>query len=302
MRDSTKTGRSTRRSERRGCYIDLGESSDVALSVTVDRNGRILVVGPTIASSWEAIAVARLLPTGELDGTFGTDDGLDGDPATRSGKATIDLGVDTRDLPVQVAVDAVGNIILGGMTFRSTNSELAVVRLLGNGDLDATFGMDDTTDADPETRIGWQTVSLLSTGGWYYGGNIAIDSFGRVLVVGHFVGHWGYHEPTMRVARLTIDGQRDTTFGQDGVAGVYWWDPTDDGTYGVHYIGYDGRIITDDQDRVIVGAQTGSRDFAIARLTRQGAMDSSFGLDGQTPIWRPGSCRTLLQRPRMVDL
>ena len=99
---------------------------DRANDVAIDGQGRIVVAGET-GNFFYDFAVARYLPDGSLDESFG-----DG------GVVTTDLGGDDR--ANSVAVDADGSILLGGTGGTSAGTDFVLVRYLDDGTPDAAFG------------------------------------------------------------------------------------------------------------------------------------------------------------------
>ena len=103
---------------------------------------------------------------------------------------------------------------------------------------------------------------------------MAIDSLDRVVVAG--ATHIGSSD-VFAVARLTLAGALDTSFDGDGKQTVAFG-TSGDGAHGV---------TVDSLDRVVLVGDTnnGSNDdFAVARLTTAGALDSTFDSDGKQTI------------------
>ncbi len=109
----------------------IGTSSDSALAVGIDADGRILAAGAAVVTGQSQFAVARYNPDGSLDTTFSED-----------GKVTTPIfSMIGGDLAFAVGADPHGRIVAAG---RAANSvgwfDLAVVRYDPNGALDPTFG------------------------------------------------------------------------------------------------------------------------------------------------------------------
>jgi hypothetical protein len=79
------------------------------------------------------------------------------------------------------------------------------------GSLDQSFSQDGVTD-------GWDTQGSLQSGLEYYGGDIIVDSQGRVLVAGtyEFELSGGQEAKAAQLLRYTSSGQLDNTFGING--------------------------------------------------------------------------------------
>jgi uncharacterized delta-60 repeat protein len=137
-----------------------------------------------------------------------------------------------------------------------------VTRLTATGALDRDFG----TDGDV----------LLNDGAGVIGGSVVVQPDGRIVVGGTLTGA----NYDAIVYRLNPDGGPDTSFDGDGKAtlsfGVSGSDSTDDLVNDVA-VQADGRI-------VVAGRAVGGTDAhtGAARLTADGALDTSFSGDGRT--------------------
>ncbi len=96
-----------------------GGSDDRGYALAVQSNGRIVVAGTSSGN----FAVARYLPSGALDPSFGT-----------GGKATFDFG--GTDQAYDVAIQADGKMVIAG----DSSGAGAVLRCNDVGVLDGTFG------------------------------------------------------------------------------------------------------------------------------------------------------------------
>jgi uncharacterized delta-60 repeat protein len=232
--------------------IDFAGAQDRAGAVTIDSLDRIVVAGGTYNGSNSNFAVARLTAAGALDANF------DGD-----GKQTIAFGALGSDAN-GVAVDSQDRVVFAGTTSNGSNTDFAVVRLTAAGALDASF------DGDGKQTINFGLVDQAN--------GVAIDSLDRVLVAG-----WKYDPPNgsydFAVARLTVAGAPDASFDGDGKQTIDFGSDHIEEAYGV---------AVDSRDRVVVagGAEypLSLLDFAVARLTSAGTLDSNFDGDGKQTI------------------
>ena len=186
---------------------------------------------------------------GDLDTTFSSD-----------GKVTTDIG--TTDAGRAVAIQSDGKIVVAGFAQISGTYEFAVVRYGTDGTLDSSFSSD-----------GIATIDVSS--GHDYAYAIAIQSDG-MIVVGGVTGVGGANTE-FGVARLTSSGVLDTGFSTDGKIefGVGAGDDV-----------LTGLAIASDGDIVAVGyGSNGSNfDFAVARLTSAGVLDTAFDSDGKVLV------------------
>lgn len=224
--------------------------NDAAQAVLVQPDGKILLVGSaTNASGITEFAAARLTPGGGPDSTF---DG-DGDS---DGKVSYPVG-SLADSAYAAALQPDGRIVLAGTTQTATTTELAVMRLTANGALDDTFSGDGILTLD--------TGALTAVGG------AAVDSQGRIVVVGS-------SGPDVYVARFTTSGSLDSTFNLTGQRVI---DFKNGGNTDA------GQAVLLDGSAILVAGFTNysgaSDDFMLVRLLEDGSLDSTFGsnTDGQ---------------------
>ena len=163
---------------------------DFAEAVTVDPiNGKIVVVGNVRVPSdpgWGIYdwAVARYLPDGTLDPTFGN-----------NGLALTDLS--GWDRAHAVAIQADGKIVSAGFaSMPGTGKQFTVVRHLANGTLDLDFGSGGTV------------VEAIM--GETYARSVGVQVDGKIVVTGTANTELG---PAIGLVRYNPDGSPDGTFG-----------------------------------------------------------------------------------------
>lgn len=163
-----------------------------------------------------------------------------------------------------VAVQADGRIVAAG--FAHTNdsifSDFALTRYDSSGALDPTFG----TGGRVRTDFGGRFDEALA---------VAVQPDGRIVVAGSSSDATG---SDMAVARYNSDGILDTSFEGDGMALV---DFGDEASARAVALQPDGKIVLAGGVSHPVGPGCCVSDFALARLTNAGALDSSFDGDGQ---------------------
>ena len=169
-------------------------------AVLVDDDGNILLGGiAEVALGSFDFAVARLLPTGQLDHNFDAD-----------GRATIgfDLGNTASDISYQTILQRDGKIVMVGAADSGSgtiNDDVAIARLLGDGSPDPDFGVG-----------GKVTVPFdLITNGNEVATGVVEDSAGRIVVVGAAVADASSNFRSFGV-RLLADGTLDASFGAFG--------------------------------------------------------------------------------------
>lgn len=121
---------------------DFGTTQDIANSIKIQNDGKVVVAGASSNGINSVFAIARYNSNGMLDTSFDSD-----------GKVTTAFGTDnTSGNSVHIQDD--GKIIVAG----SSNSNFALARYAINGTLDASFGTDGkvTTDFNIQTENGLQ--------------------------------------------------------------------------------------------------------------------------------------------------
>lgn len=156
-----------------------GVSAALNLGMTIQRDGRIVLVGAanssTSATSNYDIAVARLQPDGSLDAGFGF-----------AGKTQIpfDLAPNAFDAGFSVAQESNDRLLIAGTSLLSASLEVGTLaRLTPNGALDAAFGVfgkrtyNFSTASPPEqafTGIAFQGTQIIVAG--FVGVNTGFDN------------------------------------------------------------------------------------------------------------------------------
>lgn len=206
-------------------------------------------------------AAVRYTMTGTLDTTFNGSGVL---TTSISNENTLD-GND--DLATSVALQPDGKIVLAGQAGNADQDgslALAVVRYTPTGTLDSTFN-----------HTGIVTLSIGSDGS--LGRGVAIQPDGKIVVAGSS-GDCYYHAPDIgdfAIVRYTITGSLDTSFNNTGIVTT----PIGTGCDTAFSVAIqpDGKIVAagySEQDH------SGNRDFAVARYTITGALDSTFNHTG----------------------
>ena len=167
------------------------------------------------------------------------------------GKIIEDLPGSTGSYITGIEVQADGKIVVAG----TSDNDFFVIRYTSTGTRDTTFSSDGIHTFD----LGSSSADVLK--------GMKIQSDGKIVLAGYGSGNWG-------VARLTSTGDMDTTFG--GGNGITI---TDFGGSGDQ--AHDLAIASD--GKILVGGYTNASgtDFAVARYTNTGLLDTSFSSDGK---------------------
>ena len=226
---------------------DVSMSVDRSVGVAMDNAGRIIVAGTTDnATSNYDYLLSRFTSDGILDTTFG------------GGTGFVVTDVDsTDDFASGLLLDASGNLLITGTAFDGARSRLALVRYTQAGNLDTTFGDGDGIVVDD-----------LDAGDVSISGSAATDSAGRYLITGGA-------DFELFVARYTLTGHRDTTFGDgDGIQNSDLVESSDD---------IADSISIDSSGRYIVAGTTffsgQGTDLLLARFTSDEFAAHGFSFD-----------------------
>jgi uncharacterized delta-60 repeat protein len=225
--------------------------------------------------SLELLEQRDLMSAGWLDQTFGTYGRTN--PNFNFGQYA---GHDARVNAVAVQPD--GKVVLAGYATygNSGDKDFAVMRLNADGTPDASFGSD-----------GKQTIAFDQGGlNRDWASAVAIDAAGNIVVAGTVERGGGSYE--FGVTRLRADGAPDGSFGVGGKAVIAF-------DLGGNYDDEAKSLVIDAQGRIVVAGSASNAggahsDFAVARLTADGALDTSFGPGW---IWTGAPYMPVVYRP-----
>jgi len=176
-----------------------------------------------------------------------------------------------------VKLDTSGRILVTGYTHNALgNFDIILARFTSNGEIDTTFGVDHRIMGVRDGIKDGFSVYDSATGDFRSdeGFDLLLDSFGRILVVGHLAN--GGPTGDMFILRYSADGIPDTSFGINGVV--------------IHNSAAQGNaddvahdVAIDRNNRiVVVGRSTnasGNYDMTVWRYLPDGDIDTDFGID-----------------------
>jgi uncharacterized delta-60 repeat protein len=139
-------------------FTDVARHEDLGNAMVRQPDGRLVVAGSTLAGSNDVFALARYLPDGHLDTTFG-----------HRGVAQSDV-TPGRDDAFAVALQDDGSIVATGMV--NGYGDVGVARYLTDGGLDPIFGSGGLVST---------SIGSSEDGGF----GLAIGRDGRIVVAGH---------------------------------------------------------------------------------------------------------------------
>ncbi len=197
--------------------------------------------------------VLRCLQNGQIDSSFGV-----------NGSAS--RWQDSFSAITQtIALQKDGKVLAGGHVFvwpTNPDTRMAVTRYTANGDVDSSFGKDG--------------LVLLTTNQKYIGGvtGIGLQSDNKIVVSATCDSGTGSF---FYLTRLLTDGTTDSSFGNDGHMITI---------FGSAQCWAQELLVQDDDKLYIAGYASpgaGNQDytFAIARYTKDGILDNTFGVKGE---------------------
>ena len=216
----------------------------------VQPDGKILVGGvqPGVAAS---VTVVRLLPTGQLDATFGSG----------SGYVRTSVGTGATEDGAQLALQPDGKIIVAGGS--SLRYQITVQRLLANGAPDNTFGTASVTR--PHYFDSANSGLVRATG-------VVLQPDGKIVV-----SVWSGKFERLAAARFSSSGVLDKAFAGDGIAEAEIKVGNQKRTSKANDL-----ALTSDGKFIVVGtiANGTTTDTVVAKFTSTGALDTTFSSVG----------------------
>lgn len=225
-------------------------------------DGKLVAVGSLHDFNYYYFTAVRF----ETDGTIDTSFGPDGD-----GSCTISAHTDVfggKPEPAAALQPDGSILIVGELGGSFTDRDVGLVRLTPDGLRDPSIGFNGVV----RTAVGSSRDMARS---------VAVRPDGRIVVAG-----WTETGDITKafVIRYLPNGLVDPSFGVGGQVILDLGDPASAGAAMAIELQPDGTIILAGH-----GAQAGDTDFAIARLTPHGAVDTSFGDSGQALVGFAGA-------------
>lgn len=186
-------------------------SDDDVRGLAIQSDGKIVVAGSADSTIGNA-ALARYLPDGSLDPTFGA-----------NGTALSDIGTDVVN---GVAITPGGTILIAGTRGGPNGSDVIVASFAPNGVPNRGFGQGGVADAD-------------LSGHDDFGNDLVLDAHGNIVVVGTSGAPCASPDcsasppppagPDMALVRFKPDGTLDTSFANRGILTADFHDAGDTG-------------------------------------------------------------------------
>ncbi len=159
-----------------------GQEYDVARGMAMQKDGKTIVVGYTLAD----FMLTRFTINGQPDSSFGSD-----------GVVVTDINNNSVEQANAVIMQEDGKILVAGNTLNNTKRNFGLVRYLSNGSLDSSFSGDG------------KLITTISSG-QDEPFAIALQNDGKILVA-------GYSEGNFALVRYNKNGTPDSSFSNDGI-------------------------------------------------------------------------------------
>jgi uncharacterized delta-60 repeat protein len=166
---------------------DFGFGSDIAYSMALQNDGRIVLAGVATNGTDQDLALARFLSDGTLDPKFG-----------KNGHVRTDIS-GGEDLISAITVQPDGKLVVAGYTGKGDMFDVAAARYTEDGSLDNTFGDNGKVTIDVRNHD--------------IGRAVAVQPDGRIVI-----GVYSDYDAASQFAavRLSPDGKPDEAFGTSG--------------------------------------------------------------------------------------
>ncbi len=232
---------------------------DEAKSLSLQADGKVVVVGTGVVNGTQKIAVARYTSEGALDTEFS----LDGKLAMSLNKVAAH--------PNTIAMQSDNKIIAGGYV---PNSGYALIRYLPDGVIDSTYGAEGRSFIYMGVNSGVDKILVQPDGK-----TVALGNGRNTSIAGS----------KFAMVRFNEDGFRDTSFGDEGK--VY-------SEFSAQY-SYVSTGALQSDGKILIGGRTyipsKGRSFLLQRYNTDGTSDLNFGEDGSvtTSFEEDNTCELL---------
>jgi uncharacterized delta-60 repeat protein len=226
---------------------DFSGRAEHIFALVLQPDGKIVAAGFTEGDTNDDFALARYNSDGTLDMSFGA-----------GGKLHTDF-LNNRDVGYALAIQPDGKIVAGGVA----SGNFGLARYNSDGSLDPSFGYSQ----NGKVNIDFATHNDLAYA-------IILQPDGKI-VVGGYAFNQGNTDADFALARLESNGTLDPSFGTGGRITTDFSGGLDSAC--AVRLQPDGKILAS-------GYATGAsgKDFALARYSNDGSLDTTFGTLGKT--------------------
>ncbi len=237
--------------------IDSG-SSDNIKAISMQSDGKIVIAGTKLVSSYTIWLLARLTAGGELDTTFG------GSSCPCSGYTTASFSVLNADHNVSSVLLLPGDKILVGGADRNPNvvdTKVGLMQFTSTGVLDTTFSTSGKVSTDVGLGNLDEAVAMVR------------QSSGQIVVAAKSIDQSNSNNGEVLV-RYSAAGVLDTTFGSSGILTVAQSTSQPQG----------GDLVQQSDGKLLHLRQSyngSSSDYVLKRFNSSGTTDTTFATSGQ---------------------
>jgi uncharacterized delta-60 repeat protein len=249
--------------------VDIAGGSDMAVTAAVQPDGKTVVAGwCQVASGDIAFTLTRLNADKSIDTSFG-DNGL---------VALVEGSTDRNAFNHLKILDDGSILAYGDFFDQQGDHEFGVRKFHADGSIDTSFGDDG------------RALVHFGSGRYDELGALDVDAQGRLVLAGGSGFPLVDGDPTQHdysdiaLARLTADGQLDTTFGNDGKVLL------DLGSAGDHSTESASTVKVLSDGSILIGGNDSfpsNNSAFLMKFTADGAQDHSFGQDGIAQLDTP---------------
>ncbi len=233
-------------------HESLLNSKEEPSGMIIQPDGKILVSGkadvnPSLFGTYDNVFVARMMPDGSLDISFGT-----------NGYVKVDLGTND-DEAWGIAIDSSGSIYVLGTLQTANGNESRLLKFTDVGVLDLTFGANGILD------IYLQADTQIT--------DIIIDANDNLFLSGVVENINQVNDAV--ILKMDQNGVLDPTYGTSGIVTI---------VDGFNTNGVARSFFTPTGELVIAHAvfsSTTGRQVRISRLVSNGSFDTTFNTSGQ---------------------
>jgi uncharacterized delta-60 repeat protein len=230
---------------------DFHTGSDQLQAIAVQANGQIVAAGTT-GGTVSDMALARYNRNGSLDAGFGN-----------GGKVVVSAaGLASAARGVVIQPD--GKIVVAGSAGPAGSEQFVVTRFNADGSLDPSFGSGGTT--------------LTGFGAEASASGLALQADGKIVVAGFFQPGANSSASDFALARYTVNGALDPTFGTGGKLTTKVGDF--DAAANQVLVQADGKIVAAGH----TSTSGGGFKFALVRYNNDGSLDTTFNGTGIVTI------------------
>ncbi len=233
-----------------GIVLSNFENSTYGYAIELQSDGKIVASGSVIKDGIENIFIARYLPNGPLDGSFGN---------SGTGINIIENSYLCGQI-YDIAIQEDGKIIVVGVDYSCEYGypSFVIFRFNGNGLLDTSFG-----------QVGKKIVEFIDNAVAF---SVIIQGDNRLLISGMVIRE-STGNRRIAMCRLNTDGTMDTSFGTGGKLYVNANGGSDYGR---------GTLVLNDQIYCTAISLYGSqKSIKVYCLNLDGTLNLSFGDNGQ---------------------